>query len=137
MKILAILLALAVSGLLWMQRTNSTLTRSLASANHITSQQKSEIVLLNSQLRAAGQLARRNESAQVTLREQLANVNEEARRREQDITRLLNENKAFQHWYNAQLPDAVRRVHIRPACASAGDCHPGLPKGEPVPNAGK
>ena len=95
------------------------------------------IGMLKNQLSVAGQLARRNESAQVALREQLAKASEEASRREQSITRLLNENEAFRRWYNAALPDVVRRLHIRTACASAGDCGQRMPESEPLPDAGK
>ncbi|ECJ7723643.1 LysB family phage lysis regulatory protein, partial [Salmonella enterica] len=37
------------------------------------------------------------------------------------------------------LPDVVRRLHTRPACASAsaGDCGQRMPEGEPLPDAGK
>ncbi|MGK0703295.1 Rz-like lysis system protein LysB [Yokenella regensburgei] len=137
MKILAVLLALAVLGLLWLRHENGNLTRSFEAANRVAGQQKTEIGMLRNQLSVAGQLARRNESAQVALRDQLAKAGEEASRREQTIVRLLNENEDFRRWYNAQLPDAVRRVHVRPACHSAGDCDQRLPEGEPLPDAGK
>lgn len=137
MKVLAVLLVLAVSGLLWLRHENSNLSRSFETANRVASEQKTTIGMLKSQLNVAGQLARRNESAQVVLREQLAKASEEASHREQMITRLLNESETFRRWYNADLPDGVRRLHIRPACASAGDCGQRMPEGEPLPDAGK
>ncbi len=137
MKVLAVLLVLAVFGLLWLRHENSNLSRSFETANRVVSEQKTTIGMLKSQLNVAGQLARRNESAQVVLREQLAKASEEASHREQMITRLLNENETFRRWYNADLPDVVRRLHIRPACASAGDCGQWMPEGEPLPDAGK
>lgn len=137
MKVLTALLVLAVFGLLWLRHENGNLSRSIEAVNHVASQQKTTIGMLKNQLSVAGQLARRNESAQVALREQLAKASEEASRREQTITRLLNENEAFRRWYNAPLPDVVRRLHIRPACASAGDCGQRMPEGEPLPDAGK
>lgn len=60
-----------------------------------------------------------------------------ADRREQTITRLLNENEELRRWYRADLPDAVRRLHTRAACASAGHCLQRLPESEPLPDAGK
>ncbi|WP_425322925.1 Rz-like lysis system protein LysB [Escherichia coli] len=133
----AVLLLLAVAGLLWLRHENGNLSRSFETANRIAGEQKTTIGMLKNQLSVTGQLARRNESAQVALREQLARASAEASRREQTITRLLNENEAFRRWYNAPLPDVVRRLHIRPACASAGDCGQRMPEGEPLPDAGK
>ena len=135
MKILITLLMLAVLGLLWLRHENGNLTRSFETANRVASEQKTTIGMLKNQLSVAGTLARRNESAQVELREQLAKASEEASRREQTITRLLNENEAFRRWYNAALPDVVRRLHIRTACASAGDCGKRMPEGEPLPGS--
>ncbi|HBZ8132635.1 Rz-like lysis system protein LysB [Escherichia coli] len=137
MKVLITLLVLAVLGLLWLRHENGNLSRSFETANCVASEQKTTIGMLKNQLSIAGQLARRNESAQVALREQLAKASAEASRREQTITRLLNENEAFRRWYNAALPDVVRRLHTRPACASAGDCGQRMPEGEPLPDAGK
>lgn len=128
MKVLAVLLVLSVLGLLWLRHENGNLTRSFETANRVASEQKTTIGMLKNQLSVAGTLARRNESAQVELREQLAKASEEASRREQTITRLLNENEAFRRWYNAALPDVVRRLHIRTACASAGDCGKRMPE---------
>lgn len=135
--LLAGALVLAVLALLWLRHENGNLSRSFETANRVASEQKTTIGMLKNQLSVAGQLARRNESAQVALREQLEKASEEASRREQTVTRLLNENEAFRRWYNARLPDAVRRLHTRPACASAGDCHQRVPEGEPLPDAGK
>ncbi|EBW6256874.1 LysB family phage lysis regulatory protein, partial [Salmonella enterica subsp. enterica serovar Kentucky] len=118
---------LAVLGLMWLRHENGNLSRSFETANRVASEQKATIGMLKNQLSVAGQLARRNESAQVALREQLAKAGAEANRREQTITRLLDENEAFRRWYNAPLPDAVRRLHTRAACASAGDCGQRMP----------
>ncbi|ENJ4927582.1 LysB family phage lysis regulatory protein, partial [Escherichia coli] len=49
--------------------------------------------------------------------------------------RLLNENEDFRRWYGADLPDAVRRLHQRPACADASDCPQRLPESESLPDA--
>lgn len=137
MKVLAVLLGLAVIGLLWLRHENGNLSRSFETANRVASEQNTTIGMLKNQLSVADTLARRNESAQVALREQLAKASEEASRREQTITRLLNENEAFRRWYSATLPDVVRRLHTRAACASAGDCGQRMPESEPLPDAGK
>lgn len=137
MKTLIALLVMAVLGLLWLRHENGNLSRSFEAANRVASEQKTMIGMLKNQLSVVGQLARRNESAQVALREQLAKAGEEASRREQTITRLLNENEDFRRWYRAPLPDVVRRLHTRTACASAGDCGQRMPEGEPLPDAGK
>ena len=134
---LASALVLAVLGLLWLRHENGNLSRSFETANRVASEQKTTIGMLKNQLSVAGTLARRNESAQVELREQLAKASADASRREQTITRLLNENEAFRRWYNAALPDVVRRLHTRAACASAGHCLQRLPEGELLPDAGK
>ncbi|MBV4412899.1 LysB family phage lysis regulatory protein [Enterobacteriaceae bacterium YMB-R22] len=137
MKALAALLALAVLGLLWLRHENGNLSRSFETANRVASEQKTTIAVLKDQLSVVGTLARRNESAQAALREQLAQASAEASRWEQTITRLLNEDEALRRWYNARLPDAVRRLHTRPACASAGDCGERMPEGKPLPDAGQ
>lgn len=78
-----------------------------------------------------------NETAQALLRGELIDAGARAQRREQTITRLLNENEQLRRWYSADLPDDVRRLHQRAACADAGDCLQRLPEGQPLPDAGK
>lgn len=137
MKTLITLLVLAVLGLFWQHHENGNLRTSFDKANRVANEQKTTIGMLKNQLSVAGTLARRNESEQVALRDQLAKASAEASRREQTITRLLNENEDFRRWYHAPLPDVVRRLHTRPACASAGDCGQRMPEGEPLPDAGQ
>lgn len=135
MIFMAVVLALA--GGLWLRHENSNLTRSLEKANRVASEQKTTIGMLKNQLVVARDRADKNERAQVDLRQKLNAAGEREARREQTITRLLNENEAFRRWYSADLPDAVRRLHKRAACASAGDCLQRLPESEPLPDAGK
>ena len=80
---------------------------------------------------------RENENAQVRLRDELAAAGETLARREVAIGKLINENEELRRWYTAQLPDAVRRLHTRTACASAAHCLQRLPEGEQLPDAGK
>lgn len=133
MKVLAALLALAVLGLLWMRHENQTLTRSFERANQVAQAQKTKIGALEKQLNESRSLADKNESAQVALRQRLEAAGMREARREQAITRLLNENEALRNWYRADLPDAVRGLHRRPACASAGSCLQRLPESESLP----
>ncbi|EAZ5991684.1 LysB family phage lysis regulatory protein [Salmonella enterica] len=137
MKTLIVLLVLAVIGLLWMRHENGNLRESFDKASRVASEQKTTIGMLKNQLAITRDQADKNERAQVDLRQKLNAAGEREARREQTITRLLNENEAFRRWYGAVLPDAVRRLHKRPACASAGDCLQRLPESQPLPNAGK
>lgn len=137
MKVLAALLALAVVGLLWMRHENKNLTRSFERANQVAQAQKNKIGTLESQLSESRSLADKNESAQVTLRQRLEAAGMREVLREQAITRLLNENEALRNWYRADLPDAVRSLHRRPACASAGSCLQRLPESESLPEPGE
>lgn len=137
MKTLMVVLALAVVGLLWLRHENGTLRESFEKANRVAGEQKRTIGMLKNQLIVARDWADKNERAQVDLRQKLNAAGEREARREQTIMRLLNENDAFRRWYSADLPDAVRRLHKRAACASAGDCLQRLPESQPLPDAGQ
>lgn len=137
MKTLFILLALAVLALLWMRHENSTLQASFEKANRVASEQKTLAGMLKNQLRVATDRADKNELAQVDMRQKLDAATQREAEREKTIKRLLNENDEFRRWYGALLPDAVRRLHYRPACVDAGDCLQRLPESDPVPDAGK
>lgn len=137
MKLLMILLAGLLAVVLWLRHDNVTLSRSFERANRVASEQKTTIGMLKNQLAVSQRIARTNETAQVRLSDELTAAGELAARREHTITRLLNENEELRRWYRADLPDAVRRLHTRTACASAGHCLQRLPEGEPLPDAGK
>lgn len=137
MKVLMILLAGLLGGVLWLRHDNANLSRSFEKANRVASEQKTTIGMLKNQLAVSQRVARMNETAQVRLSDELNAAGELATRREQTITRLLNENEDLRLWYRADLPDAVRRLHTRTACASAGHCLQRLPESEPLPDAGK
>ena len=93
-------LMLALAGLLaialWLRHDNLNLSRSLATANRVASEQKTALATLNQQLSLLQRMARANENAQVRLREELVTAGEERARREATIGRLLNENEALQ-----------------------------------------
>lgn len=137
MKVLMIMLAGLLAVVLWLRHDNATLSRSFEKANRVASEQKTTIGMLKNQLAVSQRIARTNESAQVRLSDELTAAGELAARREHTITRLLNENEELRRWYRAELPDAVRRLHTRTACASAGHCLQQLPESKPVPDAGK
>jgi LysB family phage lysis regulatory protein len=137
MKVLMIVLAGLLAVVLWLRHDNATLSRSFEKANRVASEQKTTIGMLKNQLAVSQRNARTNESAQVRLSDELTAAGELAARREHTITRLLNENEELRRWYRADLPDAVRRLHTRTACASAGHCLQRLPDGEPLPDAGR
>lgn len=137
MKVLMILLAGLLAVVLWLRHDNVNLSRSFEKANRVASEQKTTIGMLKSQLAVSQRIARTNEAGQVRLADELTAAGEQAVRREQTITRLLNENEDLRRWYRADLPDAVRRLHTRTACASAGHCLQRLPDSEPLPDAGK
>lgn len=135
MILIAVLLVIA--GVLWLRHENGNLTRSLEKANRVASEQKTTIGMLKNQLNVATDRADKNERAQVDMRQKLATATQREAEREKTIKRLLNENDEFRRWYGALLPDAVRRLHYRPACVDAGDCLQRLPESDPVPDAGK
>lgn len=133
---LAVLLLTALAGL-WLLEQNHALRASLANAQQLTREQSATLTRLKTALNATTELAAKNQQAQVALRQQLDAASAQALQRENAIARLLNENEAFRHWYRTELPDAVRRVHQRPACSSAAHCLQQLPAGQPLPDAGK
>lgn len=129
--------SMALAAVLWLRHENGNLRRSFDKANKVGIEQKTTIGMLKNQLAVSQRIARTNETAQVRLSDELNAAGELAARREQTITRLINENEDLRRWYRAELPDAVRRLHTRKACASAGHCLQQLPESEPLPDAGK
>lgn len=137
MKIMLFLMAALIAVVLWQRHGNGNLTRSFERANRVATEQKTAIGMLKNQLSVSRRIARTNETAQVSLRGELLVAGAMAVRREETITRLINENETLRRWYSAELPDVVRRLHTRAACASAGHCLQRLPEGELLPDAGK
>lgn len=128
MIVLVVLLSLAVVGLFLAKHENASLRTSLDRASNVASGQQTTITMLKNQLHVALTRADKNELAQVALRQELENAAKREAQREKTITRLLNENEDFRRWYGADLPDAVRRLHQRPACTDASDCPNACPK---------
>lgn len=137
MKTLIIMLLLAVAGLVWMKRENSTLTHSFEKANRVAGEQKTQITMLRNQLDVADTLRQRHERAQVDLRNKLTAANWLAANRGNTVTRLLNENKALREWYESDLPDDIIRLHTRPAFTTTADYLQWLSESVAVPDTGK
>lgn len=137
MKTLVAMLLLALIALMWLGNENPRLNQSLERAQHAAVAQDRVLADVHARLSDAQRRISAEAKAQSALRTALERAGEQAQRREQMIARLLNENDAFRRWYDTELPDAVRRLHQRAACASAGDCLQRLSGGEPVPDAGE
>lgn len=137
MKMMLFLLAALMVVVLWQRHENGNLTRSFEQANKVATEQKNVIGMLKNQLSVSQGIARKNETAQVTLRGELIAAGAMAVRREETITRLINENETLRRWYSAELPDVVRRLHTRTACASAGHCLQRVSESELLPDAGQ
>lgn len=137
MKLMLFLLAALMAVVLWQRHENGNLTRSFERANKVAGEQKNVIGMLKNQLSVSQGIARRNETAQVTLRGELIAAGAMAVRREETITRLINENETLRRWYSDELPDVVRRLHTRTACASAGHCLQRVSESELLPDAGQ
>ncbi|EOD3914355.1 Rz-like lysis system protein LysB [Enterobacter hormaechei] len=137
MKVMLFLLAALMAIVLWQRHENGNLIRSFERANKVAGEQKNVIGMLKNQLSVSQGIARKNETAQVTLRGELIAAGAMAVRREETITRLINENETLRRWYSAELPDVVRRLHTRTACASAGHCLQRVSESELLPDAGQ
>ncbi|WNI52963.1 Rz-like lysis system protein LysB [Enterobacter ludwigii] len=137
MKVMLFLLAALIAVVLWQRHENGNLTRSFERANRVAGDQKNVIGMLKNQLSVSQGIARANETAQVSLRGELIAAGAMVVRREETITRLINENETLRRWYSAELPDVVRRLHTRAACASAGHCLQRVSESELLPDAGK
>lgn len=137
MKVMLFLLAALMAVVLWQRHENGNLMRSFERANKVAGEQKNVIGMLKNQLSVSQGIAGKNETAQVTLRGELIAAGAMAVRREETITRLINENETLRRWYSAELPDVVRRLHTRTACASAGHCLQRVSESELLPDAGQ
>ena len=137
MKTLIILLVVAVVGLLWLKRENRELGQALSDATQTITTQKNNLATLNNQLSVVRDNAERSERAQVVLRQQLSHAQQLATGKDQQITRLLNENKALRDWYQSALPDDIARLHTRPAFDTPDAYLRWLSEGDELPDTGK
>ncbi|ABX50073.1 hypothetical protein Sbal195_2907 [Shewanella baltica OS195] len=79
------------------------------------------------------QLSAENQQAQVELRTQLASVNSTSQYRKNKIEELKRELSDVKVWADAQLPDAIRRLHQRPAISGSAEYRRWLSTRDPVP----
>lgn len=121
----------------WQQAENLHLSQSVGRLNSQSSQQQITISSLQNQLSHAGKQAEKNELALVELRQKLNAADLQEAQREKTIARLIDENEAFRRWHSVKLPDAVRQLQQRNACASAGNCLQRLSTGDAMPDAGQ
>ncbi|KOQ98823.1 hypothetical protein ABW48_12485 [Pluralibacter gergoviae] len=137
MRIAIVLLLAATLALLFTRIENNRLRRDLNEASQLAGAQKLNLDRLNAERAALDDRLKRTDALQQAWRQKLNAAADASARREQTIARLLNENSDARRWYGSALPDAVRRMHQRPACASAGRCLQPLPAGDALPDAGK
>jgi LysB family phage lysis regulatory protein len=67
------------------------------------------------------QLSAENQQAQAELRTQLASVKSTSQYRKNKIEELKSELSDVKAWADAQLPDAIRRLHQRPAISGSAE----------------
>lgn len=80
---------------------------------------------------------RQLQRAELELRRSLTEAGQSVQRHEQRIQGLLSENQSLRHWANSALPDAVSRLHQRPAFHSTADYLRWLSEGDKLPDTGK
>lgn len=79
------------------------------------------------------QLAADNQQAQAELRAKLAAVSSTSQYRKNKIEELKRELSDVKAWADAQLPDAIRRLHQRPAISGSAEYRRWLSARDPVP----
>lgn len=119
----------------WLRFDNQRLRKALVQAQQTAAAQTQRLNQLTTAFKLANARAERNAQAQVALRQKMQLFAEREIVREQRIARLYNENKTLRQWGNTPLPDVVRQLHKRAACASAARCLQQLPTSDIVPDA--
>ncbi|MEH0832329.1 Rz-like lysis system protein LysB [Pectobacterium cacticida] len=101
------------------------------------SQQKDTLLAQSAAIGRLQDNARRNKQAQAALRIKLSQAGLLAASRDNTIMRLLNENADLRRWYGTALPDAVKRLHRRPAFNNPDDYLRWLSAGNELPDTGQ
>ncbi|GIU45392.1 Rz-like lysis system protein LysB [Shewanella algidipiscicola] len=83
------------------------------------------------------QISAENQQAQALLREQLASVNNTSRFRRTKIEELKRELSDVKAWADTVLPDAISRLHQRPAISGSAEYRRWLSTRDPLPVAGE
>ena len=79
------------------------------------------------------QLSAENQQAQAELRTQLASVKSTSQYRKNKIEELKSELSDVKAWADTLLPDAIRRLHQRPAISGSAEYRRWLSARDPVP----
>lgn len=111
--------------------------KTLEQQGRTLSQQKDTLLAQSAAIGTLQDSARRNEQAQIQLRAKLTQANQLATARDQQLTRLLNENEDLRRWFGAALPDDIKRLHQRPAFDSPDDYLRWLSEGGKLPDTGQ
>ena len=83
------------------------------------------------------QLSAENQQAQAELRTQLASVNSTSQYRKNKIEELKRELSDVKAWADTVLPDAIRRLHQRPAIGGSAEYRRWLSTRDPLSVAGE
>ncbi|MCS6236211.1 peptidase [Shewanella baltica] len=83
------------------------------------------------------QLSAENQQAQAELRTQLASVNSTSQYRQNKIEELKRELSDIKAWADTLLPDAIRRLHQRPAISGSAEYRRWLSTRDPLSVAGE
>ncbi len=81
------------------------------------------------------QLAAENQQAQATLRQQLARVSSTSAWRKNQIEGLKHELSNIKEWADTLLPNAINRLHQRPAISGSAQYRDWLSNRDPLPTA--
>ena len=127
----AIGIALTMAGVIYQQqeRLNKLLQTQGAMLQSLTQTSQSYFDLK--------QLSAENQQAQAELRTQLASVNSTSQYRKNKIEELKRELSDVKAWADTLLPDAIRRLHQRPAISGSAEYRRWLSTRDPLPVAGE
>ncbi|HHB1474991.1 TPA: Rz-like lysis system protein LysB [Yersinia enterocolitica] len=132
MRIVLMLMAGMVMALGWYTHHQSL---AIANASNIIGALSAEIENRDNTLIQLQEQAQRQAKSERILRQSLSDANHLSQSREQDILRLLNENKVLRDWFATALPADVIRLHQRPAFANPNDYLRWLSASEQLPTA--
>jgi len=136
-RILYVLLALlmavqAVTGWLWTETKGE-----LSQANRIIGTLSAGIESRDLTIRRLKSEASNQQRNELALRMNLGVGSAIALSQQRTDQRVIDEDEALQKWSRTPLPDAVIRLHQRPAFASAADYLRWLSEGDKLSGAGK
>ncbi|OVZ76426.1 Rz-like lysis system protein LysB [Yersinia intermedia] len=132
MRIMLMLMVGMMMALGWYTHHQSL---AIANANNIIGRLSAEIGNRDNTLTQLLDQAQRQAKNERILRQSLSDANSLSQSREQDILRLLNENKVLRDWFATALPADVIRLHQRPAFANPNDYLRWLSASEQLPTA--